>query len=209
VTALAGIGTNSQVLWYLARGTGLVDLVLLTLTLVLGIGQLTAWSPAGWPRFVVGSLHRNAALLSVCFLALHVVTILLDTYVQIGVWAVFVPLVSGYHPLTLGLGAISLDLLVAVVVTSLLREKIGYRTWRTVHWAAYGCWPLAVAHGLALGTDRSAAWVLALNAVCIAAVVGVGGWRLSRIGRSEPPPPGPLRPPPSRATSRFSPQSRG
>ncbi len=201
---VAALGDNSQVLWYLARGTGLVDLVLLTVTLVLGVGQLAKWAPAGWPRFVVGGLHRNAGLLSIAFLAAHVVTIVLDTYVHIGLWAVIVPFVAGYHPLTLGLGAIALDLVVAVVVTSLWRERVGYRTWRAVHWAAYAAWPLAVAHGLALGTDRSVAWVDLLNGVCVAAVVAAVGWRVTRIGRP-PPAPGSLRPPVPAAPLRLSP----
>jgi sulfoxide reductase heme-binding subunit YedZ len=200
---LGAIGSNSQVLWYVTRGTGLVDLVLLTLTLVLGVGQLARWAPEGWPRFVVGALHRNSGLLSMLFLALHVVTILLDTYVHVGIWAVVVPFVSGYHPLTLGLGAIALDLLVAVVVTSLVRERVGYRVWRAVHWAAYAAWPLAVAHGLALGTDAGVVWVDVLNGICVAAVVAVVGWRIVRTGLrpSAPFPPttdAPPRPAPAR-----------
>jgi sulfoxide reductase heme-binding subunit YedZ len=176
---VAAVGSSSQVLWYATRGTGLVALVLLTLTLVLGVSQVVRYAPAGWPRFVVNGLHRNASLLALLLLAVHVLTTVLDTYVHVGVWAVFVPFIGTYHPLTLGLGAIALDLMVAVVISSLLRERIGYNAWRLVHWASYACWPVALVHGLGIGTDRHVAWVLLLNAVCVVVVVAAVVWRLA------------------------------
>jgi hypothetical protein len=82
--------------------------------------------------------------------------------------------------LWLGLGAIALDVLAALLVTSLLRERLGYRAWRAVHWAAYACWPLAVVHGLGTGSDTKLGWVLFINAVCVGTVLAALWWRLAR-----------------------------
>jgi methionine sulfoxide reductase heme-binding subunit len=62
-----------------------------------------------------------------------------------------VPFISGYQTFWLGLGVVAIELLLALVVTSLLRTRIGRRAWRTVHWACYACWPIAVIHGLGIG----------------------------------------------------------
>ena len=148
--------------------------------MVLGLTQAVRFARPGWPRFVVSALHKNAALLAVALLVVHIVTAVLDSYAPIQIVDVFIPFVSSYRPIWLGLGAIALDLLVALLVTSLLRERLGHRAWRAVHWAAYACWPVAVVHGLGTGSDTRLGWVLFLNVVCVAAVLAALWWRLAR-----------------------------
>jgi methionine sulfoxide reductase heme-binding subunit len=157
--------------WYLARGTGAATLLLLTLTLVLGIVNVRRWAPRGLQRFVVDDLHRTLGLLVVVLLGVHIASNVLDDYVSISLIDAVVPFVGSYHPFWLGLGALSLDLLAALIVTSLLRARIGLRAWRAVHWVAYACWPVAVAHGIGMGTDASG-WLLWLTIGCVA-LVGV------------------------------------
>jgi hypothetical protein len=134
----------------------------------------------GWPRFVISALHKNASLVALVLLVIHIVTSVLDSYAPIRIVDVFIPLVSRYRPFWLGLGALSLDLLVAVLVTSLLRERLGHQAWRAIHWAAFACWPLAVVHGLGTGSDTKLGWVLLINAVCVGAVLAALWWRLAR-----------------------------
>jgi hypothetical protein len=175
------IAAASSPLWYLSRGTGAVTLVLLTATVVLGIAGTLRWRPAaGVPRFVVDGLHRNVALLVVTLLAVHVSTAVLDPFAHLRAIDAVVPLASSYRPLWVGLGALALDLLIALVVTSLLRARLGRRSWRAVHWAAYACWPVALLHGLGTGTDARATWLQALTALCAAAVAVAAGMRLVR-----------------------------
>jgi DMSO/TMAO reductase YedYZ heme-binding membrane subunit len=160
-------------LWYATRGTGVVALLLLTGTVLLGLlGPLRTASPR-WPRFVVGGLHRNLSLLAVAFVGVHVATSVLDTYAGIGWWDAIVPFGSVYRPFWLGLGAVAFDLLLAVVVTSLLRGRLRYRWWRAVHLLSYACWPLAIVHAWGTGTDAGGGWVLALTIGCLAAVAAL------------------------------------
>ena len=145
----------------------------------------SAGPPQRWPRFLSQDLHRNLSLLCLAFLGVHVATTVLDGYVPIGLLDVFVPFRSPYRPLYVGLGALGLDLLLAVLVTSALRHRIGYGSWRFVHWLAYLCWPIAVIHGLGSGTDSQLPVVLVVEAVCTAAVLGAFAWRMT-TGRSLP-----------------------
>jgi len=135
-------------LWYATRAAGIVTLLLLTATTALGL--LTAGRAASyrWPRFLVIGLHRNVSLLALTFLGLHIGTTVLDSYTSISIQDAVIPFLSGYHRLWLGLGAIASDLLIAVSVTSALRQRIGHRLWRVVHWCGYLCWPVAMAHGM-------------------------------------------------------------
>jgi sulfoxide reductase heme-binding subunit YedZ len=168
-------------LWYLSRGTGAITLVLLSMSVILGITGTLRWRPgARTPRFVVDGLHRNVSLLVVVLLFAHVLTAILDPFAHLRVLDAFVPLASRYRPLWLGLGALALDVLVALIVTSLLRARLGLRAWRAVHWAAYLCWPVAVLHGLGTGTDVRSTWLLALTAACAAGVVAAVAVRLAR-----------------------------
>lgn len=179
MTAL--LTTNSRALWYMTRGFGLVALVLLTVTMVLGLTGAVRYARPGWPRFVLSALHRNAALLAVAAVAVHVATSVLDSYAPIHLADVFLPFVSAYRPVWLGLGAVAIDLMLALVITSLVRERLGYRTWRAIHWAAFACWPVAVVHGLGTGSDTRIGWVQLVYLVCVLAVILSIWWRLARV----------------------------
>ncbi len=169
---------SGTALWYLTRGTGVVALLLLTGGLVLGILSTDRRQRRRRPRFVVSGLHRSVALLSVAFVGAHVVTTLADSYAPIRVVDLFVPFVSAYRPVWLGLGAVALDLVAAIVVTSLLRARLGLRAWRIVHWLSYVSWPIALVHSLGTGSDARSAWFALLALACVAAVAGVVVWRI-------------------------------
>ena len=169
----------TDALWYFARGSGVITLVLLTIVVVLGVGARSGRAVFGLPRFAVSLLHRNAALLAVVFLAGHIIGLLFDPYAQLRLFDVVVPFVGKYRPLWEGLGTLGFDLLVAIVVTSLLRNRLGARAWRAVHWLAYLCWPVALLHGLGTGTDRGTWWLWTISLTCAAAVVAAVGWRVS------------------------------
>ena len=145
--------TGSTALWYTSRATGVVSLLLLTAVVVLGMLVNRQGRLPGLPRFVVTGLHRNLSLLSVAFVAVHVVTAIADPYVSIRLAAAVIPFASAYKPFWLGLGAVSLDLMAALIVTSLARARISRRLWRGMHWLAYAAWPVAVAHSFGSSTD--------------------------------------------------------
>lgn len=170
--------TDPQLTWYVARATGLICLALLSLSLVLGIGSSTRLSSSGWPRFVTQALHRNVSLFVVVVLAVHVAAVILDDFVVITIPDAAIPFVSAYRPIWLGLGTLSSDLLVALVVTSLVRQRLGYGTWRAIHWTAYLCWPLAVVHGLGTGTDARRSWSVWFVVACVALVLLAVAWRI-------------------------------
>ena len=171
--------TSSTPLWYITRATGVVALVLLTLGMALGLLIAVRFEGRQWPRFITIGLHRNMSLLALAFTAAHVLTTITDNFVPIDLQDAFIPFISPYRPLWLGFGAISLDLLIALTVTSLLRARLGHRSWRLVHWTAYLCWPLAVLHGLGTGSDTRTRWVLVVTLLCVAAIAGLTGWRLA------------------------------
>jgi predicted ferric reductase len=171
--------TSSTPLWYLTRATGLVALALLTASMALGLLSSVRYQRPAWPRFVTAELHRNTSLLALAFTAIHIVTTLADRYAPIGFQDVFVPFISAYRQLWLGLGTVAFDLMLALTITSLLRTRMSYGSWRLVHWGSYLCWPVAVLHGLGTGSDTSVRWVLALTAVCVAVIAGLTAWRLA------------------------------
>jgi sulfoxide reductase heme-binding subunit YedZ len=178
---------SAEALWYLARGSGAVSLLMLTVVLALGIGTRAGRSFAGMPRLVVVSVHRSSALLAVAFLLVHVTTLMFDPYAQLKFVDLVLPFTSSYRPLWVGLGAVALDLMIAIMVTSLLRERIGHRVWKAVHLFAYAMWPIALVHGIGSGTDRSAFWMLLIDTACALTVIGVLASTHPALGSTDPP----------------------
>lgn len=172
------LATSSTTLWYSTRATGIVTLLLLTVTMVLGILTAGRAKSRNWPAFAEADLHKRVSVLAVVFLAMHVLTAVLDTYVSVGWASLVVPFTSTYQPLWTGLGTVAVDLMIAVAVSSALRQRISAGVWRTIHWLAYASWPLAMAHSLGEGSDASKLWMDAVAGSCALAVTGAVAWRV-------------------------------
>jgi methionine sulfoxide reductase heme-binding subunit len=185
---------GSQYLWFLSRGSGLVLLVLFSIVVVLGVATRTGSAPGRWPRFAVAELHRTLSLFAVALLVLHVVTAILDPFVTIGWAATVLPFASPYRTLAVGLGTLAVDLGGAVLITSLVRRRLGQRAWRAVHWLAYLAWPAAFLHSLTAGGDLGIWWVALVETASAAAVATAVLARLFGLGRGGSPKPGPRRP---------------
>ncbi|MFF4504169.1 ferric reductase-like transmembrane domain-containing protein [Streptomyces sp. NPDC001401] len=175
---------TSETLWYANRATGAVCLVLFTVVVLLGIAVKLRGRLPGLPRFGTVSLHRTLSLTATAFLALHIALAVTDSYVNIGILDAVVPFVSDYQPLWLGLGTVAVDLMLAVLITSLLRARMGHRTWRAVHWLAYASWPVALIHGIGIGTDTGTDWMTWLTIACVATVLTAGGIRVAHSART-------------------------
>jgi sulfoxide reductase heme-binding subunit YedZ len=181
--------SSPSALWYLTRGTGIVALLLLTVVVLLGVSGATRWRTERLPRFVVAGLHRNLTLLSLVFIVVHVLTTVADGFAPVGLKATVVPFTSPYRPFWLGLGAVAFDLLLALTATSLLRARVGLRTWRALHWLAYAAWPIALVHSLGTGSDARVAWFELLGAACTVVVAAAvlrrlavdGAWTAGRV----------------------------
>lgn len=172
-------------LWYASRATGLVTLLMFTAVMVLGTVNGARWSSQRWPHFAVASLHRNLSLLSVVFLAIHIVTAIVDPYAGIEWITIVVPFVSHYEPFWLGLGTVASDLFAALVLSSLARPRINPRLWRLIHWAAYASWPIAVIHGFGIGgADSRLLWIRVLDVVCVLIVV-IAVWSRARVRHAD------------------------
>jgi methionine sulfoxide reductase heme-binding subunit len=182
---MSGI-TASTALWYASRATGVTSLVLLSAVVVLGITVNRQGRLPGLPRFAVTGLHRNLSLIAVAFVAVHVLSAVGDSYVSISLAAAVIPFLSSYEPFWLGLGAVSLDLMAAVLVTSLVRSRIPRRAWRAVHWLSYGLYPVAVVHSIGSSTDLQSGWLLAVTVACLAAVAAAALFRLRRAVTAVP-----------------------
>jgi sulfoxide reductase heme-binding subunit YedZ len=187
-----------MILWYLARAAGIAAFA--SLSLATGLGALTARSTAGTPslvraraverRVVWQYAHRAAALVGVALIVLHIVTLIADPYAGVGVTGLL-PFGSAYRPLAVTFGVLAAYLLVAVVVTGLLRGRMarsaaGARRWRYVHVTAYLAWAASAWHFLQAGSDAGTWWALA---VLIAGTAVVAGGVAARLTGLRPPGP--------------------
>ncbi len=169
---------TNELLWYLSRATGIVSIVLMTSVVVLGMVVSGRRRPAGDGSTVVMATHRWLSLGMVVFLFTHVATAIAETYVSIDLISALVPFSSAYQPFFVGLGTLAVDILVAVLATSLLRHRLSPRAWKAVHWLSYLMWPFALVHGFVLGTANEPV-LRAITAVCGVVGAAVVGWRLT------------------------------
>jgi methionine sulfoxide reductase heme-binding subunit len=163
--------------WLLARATGIVAFVLLTISVLAGL--LVKARPFGTaikPALAV-DIHRTLALLSLTALAGHGLALVLDGTVEIGVLELLVPGTAPYRPFWTGLGVVAGELMVLVYLSFGLRKRIGVKNWRRLHWTTYGAFAAATAHGVMAGTDSGATWALGLYLGAIGCVAAATAWR--------------------------------
>lgn len=184
----------TQALWYFGQGAGVSALVLFSIVVVLGIVVRAGKPLPGLPRFAVTTVHRTTSLTAASFLVLHIASLLFDPYAQLRLIDTVLPFMGRYRPFWQGPGTLAFDLVLLLVVSSLLRHRIGVRTWRFLHWTAYLCWPVAVLHAIGNGTDGTSSWMLAVLGCCTAAVLGAVAYRL--LGRYDDEPVAPALAPP-------------
>lgn len=170
---------SGKALWYATRGSGAVTLILLSISFLLGVVTLVGWSSKRLSMLVLQLLHRNVSLLVLVFLGIHIVTTVADGYAPIHWIDAVIPFNSPYRTLWLGLGTIATDLLLAIVITSLLRVRMRAKTWRAVHWSSYAVWPLSALHGWKTGSDTHHAWMLWVDAITLVLAVAAVVWRLT------------------------------
>lgn len=163
---------SSETLWALGRGNGIVALAFMTLSMALGVATRSARPLLTLPRFGVADVHRFVALAGTLLVALHLGLLFMDPYAKLKVIDFVVPFLGAYRPIWQGLGTVAVDLLLVIIITSLLRQRLGVKTFRVIHWTTYLLWPVAMAHALGNGTDTGHVWFMAFAGVC-AVVVAV------------------------------------
>jgi predicted ferric reductase len=158
--------------WYVARASGIVAWLMLTASVLWGVVLSTRAFPESRRPAWLLDLHRWLGGLTVCFVAIHLASLVADTYVHFGLSDVLVPLAADWRPWAVALGVVAAWLLAAVELTSLAMKHLPRRAWRAVHLTSYAIFWLASIHAALAGTDRSAILYQATATVAIVAV----GW---------------------------------
>lgn len=185
--------------WILARASGLTAYVLLTLSVLAGLTVKS--KPFKTLRLpAVTDLHRFLALLGLGAVAIHGITLVLDTTVKITPAALLLPGLVPYRPVWTALGVLAGELMALIYVSFALRKRIGMKNWRRLHYATYAVFALATMHGLAAGTDSTRPWVIWLYLAAIGAVCAATVWRVLTAAPTRPGPAGAPQPAPVPAT---------
>jgi predicted ferric reductase len=191
---------NPQLWWQVARAGGLVAYGLLAASTIWGLAVSTRllgrWPAPGWTL----DLHRYLGGLALSFTGIHLMALLLDTYVQFDLTDLMVPFAAGWRPGAVAWGVVAVYLLVAVQATSLARRRLPHRLWRRIHLAAFPLLLAATVHLLTAGSDRANPVVLTMLTATAAATIFLLVFRLLRLlGPSQSPASGDRPPATARA----------
>lgn len=160
--------------WYMIRATGMVAYLLLYLSVIIGLYsqvQKMRKQKVTSSLFLHESLSNWALYLVVC----HVGYLLIDSYISLQWFEIFIPFNTDYKPLPMALGALSFYFLIMTIVTSKARKKIGYQKWRKLHALNPVLYIFVTVHGMMIGTDIQAAVLVAIN---ILPIIVLGGMSL-------------------------------
>jgi methionine sulfoxide reductase heme-binding subunit len=175
--------SSSSALWYSIRASGVVAYVLLTCTVLVGVGLAGKVRLTRWPRFTVDALHRYLGTLFWVFLGVHVLTTAVDSYVKLSITDIVIPFASSYRTTGLGLGIVATELLLALAIVNRLRDKLSYRFWRRAHYLNFAVWVASTLHGVYTGTDS----LVLLYATAIMLVTAAVGLRFASGGKVKSP----------------------
>lgn len=146
--------------WTLLRAAGIGAYLMLFLSVAWGLVSTTAAFGRVVSKASAATVHGFMSTCGLTLLALHVGTLLVDSFMPFSIAAVTIPMVSEYRPAAVTLGVVSMYATAFVVVLSWLRKRIGTTIWRASHLLAVPAFTLALLHGVFAGTDttRPAMW---------------------------------------------------
>lgn len=181
----------STLLWSLTRAAAVTAYVVLALTTVLGLLRSLARVTAirtRWLTLSLDDLHQFSALLTAGFVALHLGTLLVDTYMNFSIVNILIPLAQPYRPFATDLGVLALYALGLVLISSWLRSRLKYATWRALHYASFVAFLFVTAHGLLAGSDASQPWMSAIYVAATGSVLSLIAFHVgARLLRPQPP----------------------
>ena len=177
IASLAGAQPTAY--WYLSRASAIVGYVMLWGSMVLGLAitdkLARAWP--GGPTFA--ALHEHTGWLGMVLSAFHGLILLGDSYIGYNLNQILIPFASdAYRPFWVGLGQISMVLMIFVVVSFYLKRWISYKLWRTLHYLSFAVFALGLLHGLFSGTDSAGLPMLIVYWTSAISVVGLIAYRI-------------------------------
>lgn len=151
---------------------GVLTLVSLSITIMVGLVSTDRLVLSIRQRVLLQSAHRTTGVIAVTSLVAHVWTKFMEEHIT--AIDMFIPFLSPYNRVYIGLGTLSGWVMIMVMWTGLARSKFIGRgkpwMWRSIHAVSYLMWPLALIHGLAAGRP-AATWVTVSYVVCVLGVL--------------------------------------
>jgi sulfoxide reductase heme-binding subunit YedZ len=164
--------------WYLSRAAGFTAYLLLFGSVALGMMITTKTAKRVGKQNLVFDMHRFLAVLALVVSVFHVYVLLGDQYFNFSVWQLSIPFASPYQAIPTTIGVISMYLMVVVVASFWLRQFIGYKAWRTLHFASFLMYAGVTLHGITAGTDAVQLWARLLYAATAVVTIALLAWRI-------------------------------
>jgi len=165
-----------QTLWIVARSTGVASLIALSISLLTGVAlrpKSLTWLST---NRAISELHSYATVLWLPLGIAHVVAIFFDPYAKVGLVDLIVPFLMSYGTFAIGLGTVSVQLLIVVTLAAISRNKLTRGEWLAIHRLSYVAFAAAFLHGVLSGTDLAYPWLAGL-AWLVAAVLAMASWK--------------------------------
>jgi sulfoxide reductase heme-binding subunit YedZ len=145
--------------WLASRASGVVALVLVTISVVIGLTMAGKLARRPGLGRVLAAVHEHTALVGLVAIGIHGVTLLGDPWLNPGIAGIAVPFKMAYRPLFTGLGVVAGYAAALLGLSFYARRRIGARLWRKAHRATVLVYVLGVVHALGAGSDASAPWL--------------------------------------------------
>ena len=144
-----------QIWWYVTRASGIIAYLLLWFSTILGLAVTSKYLDGMLDRLFTYDFHEFISLLALAFTLVHVIVLMLDRYLPYSLAQILVPFISPYRPFWVGVGVISFYLILLVTITFYLRNRIGTRAFRTIHYLSLISYVGVTLHGYYSGTDTA------------------------------------------------------
>jgi methionine sulfoxide reductase heme-binding subunit len=177
----------NYVWWLAGRSAGMVALLLITTSVILGLAMAARVIPSGHRRGAI-RLHQHLALIALGAIAAHGLLLAADPWLKAGPKGILVPFAIAYRPLWTGLGILGGYLAAILALSFYVRQRIGARLWRRMHRFTIVVYVLALAHALGSGTDASIPAVRYAMLASALPVLFLFALRVQRSRRARPAP---------------------
>lgn len=175
---VVGLGGETQSYWYLSRAAGFVAYLLLWGSVVWGLLLSSKIGKGALRPAALLDAHQFLSGVGLGFAFFHGLILMGDRYLSFPLAAVLLPFAGEYEPVLVAVGQIALWLSALLIATFYVRQKIGQKRWRLIHYSGFLAFWLALAHAVFLGTESANLWVQLLYLLSGGAVIFLTVYRI-------------------------------
>jgi DMSO/TMAO reductase YedYZ heme-binding membrane subunit len=152
--------TANPFMWYVTRAAATSSYITLALLVILGLIRSMTRLNGGRIAWWLDESHQFLALLTAILMGIHLISLMFDAKIPFSALNILLPFNEPYSEIPVAIGVFTMYGMVVVLASSWLRQRVGHKLWRLLHYLTFAVFAGVTLHGILAGSDSGQPWMI-------------------------------------------------